>query len=508
MAARGQGQRQQVQSNAALQRMVDQLSARIDRAMVAKKPTIAQGAPAARGNRNRPVARRRTQAQLRRNAQLRSIPRALPSQQQQFSQGALRTNAFAPRGQGYYDAFAQHPDSTILASGVGPCTPIEGYAHTVIRGTAPVTGDYLNYQASDRSDGQVDFASLIGSLPTAGDNSVLVIMNPGSSDDIIGCVYRLKLGNASSGAVPPVVVGQELIRASQFSDLQHGDAPNHNSLFHVDAIDGVAMLAHDSTGRTESIPLRGSFRMRNITENFSVGGEVRVMRYNGGINLISDIDGGGNKGNMLGRNDLLAQIYDHFHGTHTANKEHESSTRELSDIRNFAGVVKGDSPMIVPTYLEICDMMRQDKRSMCMNGEQLRNTIQSNTYPADAVRSHTFQCDTSFEESVLVPKYSSFMMLIDNFQSGTSQHNNTYSLTSTVQRAARYRPGTILYGKSFTLPANAAVHARQTQRESDSTPVKLANMAMNAVGALAANPAIQKAGMRLATNGMRMMNML
>jgi len=530
MAQRGRGQPQTSAKGPTLLTM-----SKADRAALVQqlRAAIPMGNGRAQANGQRRAVnarRRRLAAELRANAALRSIPRSLPSQETQFTKGALRTNAFAPRGLGYYDAFAQHPDATVLASGVGPCTPIEAYAHHVMVGKQAITGSYIHsYAAQIRDDKKVESAGLIRNLPDDGDNSSLVIMNPGSSDDIIAAIYTLKRGivqSPSQGFDPnntaPVVVDVSYIRASQFSDLQKGDEPNYNSLFHQDAIDGVHPVVHESTGRTETIPLRGSVRIRNITESFQVGGEVRVMRYNGGINVVSDADGA-HKANMLGRNDILMALYDHFHsdGGHASLKQggltdatgahsatgHADSTK-LNSARTFATNF-GESYMDVGTYLEICNMMRQDKRSLCLSGDQLRKTVQSNTYPADAVRSHTFNDDTAFEEALLTPKYSSFIMLIDNFQSSSASQvvgstpfgrNNSYSLTFTVQRAARYRPGTILYAKSFTLPSNPANHAKETQKESDGSPLKFANLAISAVdaaGKFMQNPLVRKAGARL-----------
>ena len=131
--------------------------------------------------------------------------------------------------------------------------------------------------------------------------------------------------------------------------------------------DGDFNEIHDPSGRVESIPVRGSMQVRNVTENFSVGGEIRFLRYNGGLSLGHDIPASYN-------------------------------------VSEDMGVVE---------YLDICDMIRDTKRSTSMDGHEVKATTQCNTYPADHVRAMTFAEDRTFSEAVRVPSYCSVLMLVE-----------------------------------------------------------------------------------------------
>jgi hypothetical protein len=187
----------------------------------------------------------------------------------------------------------------------------------------------------------------------------------------------------------------------------------------------------EPSARVESIPLRGSVRLRNITEHFQVGGEVRVLRYNGGLSLKSDSE------------PLIAN---------------------------------GFVNMTPKEFLLICDMMRQTKRATTLGAEELRKTHQFNTYPADSIRSHTFLSDTSFEESVYTPKFCTLIVLFDDFKSGSGS-GNTYSVDVVVHRAARFAPGSLLHNKARVLPSHAPTHSKHQQDEASGPVAKLVSAA-------------------------------
>lgn len=357
------------------------------------------------GTRNGAALRRnnRNQRALARGAALRSLAKGpVQPKDVRFRGGATSSQHFAPRGQGYYDAFASMPDSAILSSAVGPCTPVEGYARFIVPGSVGVTN--LPYHP----DLQLQDTALVTT------NAKLVIFNVGSSGSQLAASFEVADYNGVAG------VRGEIIAAGAFAELGPPTEPPQE-------IPGIGPIHPDPTYGVESIPLRGSMRLRNITERFSVGGEVRVMRYNGGLNL----------------------------------------------------------SMGVSEFLDICDMMRDTKRATTFGADDLLTAHQMNTYPADSIRSHTFMSDTSFVDAVLHPKFCTLIVLIDDFKSGPGQVNNTYSFNFVAQRAARFKPGSLLHHKAKLMVTNPLVHHKMHQQESSNPIASIVKGGVSAVGGLA-----------------------
>lgn len=321
-------------------------------------------------------------------ANLRSIPKGPPQKKgAQFTRGALKTPQFAPRGHGYYDAFAQTPDSAVVSATTGPATVISGYSSDTVPGGPNVTGTYT-------------LGTGLTSPPYTG-NATLIMFNPGSSDDVIGKIHRLGVNAAGT-----LNVATTNIVASQFGEL--GPARGNDRLMmnvHVDGDPNTTDVR--PTRRVESIPLRGSLRIRNVTEALSVGGAVRALRYNGGIQMNADTPSSGQ--DNIG------------------------------------------APADPGMFLTVCSMVRDSPRTKIFDGHELRHSHQSNTYPADFVRSMAFECDTTFDEAVARPGYCNLIILIDDFTASNTLTNNSYEVTMMVQRAARFGMGTILGGMARSL---------------------------------------------------------
>lgn len=367
------------------------------------------------------MARLRTQlAQaLAINARLQSIPKVVLPKEERFQRGLGTNLRFAARGQGYYDAFVQRADSMVLASQIGPCTAIEGHARAVVPGRGPLdlTKKYIIAGDGPGNEGALTGAEL--SL-YAQDYTTLIVFNPGSSDHQVGAIYTL------NSAGQHIEVQSTPLTAVAFAEL----GPTITNL----TMDAESMKAenrheYDPIGRIESIPVRGSLRIRNITENYSVGGEVRFLRYNGGI--------------FLGSNSWNGAEWQRNH------------------------------TMGVTEYLGICDMIRDSARTRVLDGAELRATHQTNTHPADAIRSLEFKQDTSFMEATDIPKFNTVLVLIDNF-AAASGHNNTYSINCSVQRAARFRPGSILHNAARVPAANPDKHANHLKSEAATLLTKVA----------------------------------
>jgi hypothetical protein len=334
--------------------------------------------------------------QLLIGAALRSIPTGPPKTKQElFTSGALKSVQFAPRGHGYYDAYVQKPETATVSATTGPATTVGGYSTETIPGYATVTGTW----------------DAIGPTGTATPNThtgnaTLLEFNPGSSDFVVGRVHTLTSTDGVLG------VSTKNITVTQFANF--GPTSNNGSS-EVSNNDGDPN-SHDAnpTRRIESIPLRGSLRIRNVTEALSVGGVVRTLRYNGGIALNAD---------------GAAQL----------------------DAPNF--------PVAVESFLSVCDMIRDAPRTKVHSGHELREMHQSNTYPADFIRSMQFHEDRSYHECVRFPGYCTLLVLIDDFAASTNLHNNTYEVNVMVQRAARFQMGSLLHGMARDLRVKPASDA-------------------------------------------------
>jgi hypothetical protein len=346
------------------------------------------------------------QMMLMQGALMRSIPKAIMSKEVRYHRGAPSTShTFAPRGHGYYDAFVNQPDSLCLASQVGPCTPVEGFTRVNLLGTAGVTDATYTLWSGFQ----------VATTAKVTDNTSLLIFNPGASDMVVAQHVRLVADGANIASVKT-----DDISILAFADFGPVLTPSHWNAIddHDRAVTEVRQEPPlDPAGRIESIPVRGSMRIRNITENFGIGGEVRIMRYNGGLNL------------------------------------------------NPTDTVANPQSMSVKDYLDICDMLRDTKRALSMDGHELKQPQQSNSYPADHVRSMTFKQDNHFNEAVMYPSYCTIIVLVDNFKASQTQVNNSYSVAMTVQRAARFKPGTLLHSKSISPPADAGQHSTHAKLE-------------------------------------------
>lgn len=347
--------------------------------------------------------RRQVSQMMAVNSLLKSIPKAILPKEERFKQGASTNLRFAARGHGYYDAFVQQAQSMVLASQVGPCTAIEAHCRATIPGRTALD---LNkqYNIPGLGPGNDQNTAVMLNLP-AQDYSTLIVFNPGSSDSQVGTILTLDttgtymvVKSTPLHAAAFVELGPSITNLETDSDTVKHDPQTYN---------------YDPAGRIENIPVRGSLRIRNITENYSVGGEVRFLRYNGGLAL------GG-------------ETWD---GTKYIKTE----------------------AMGVTEFMGLCDMIRDSARTRVLDGAELRAAHQLNTYPADAIRSLEFKEDTSFYDSVRTPKFNTLLILIDNFVAGTGA-NNSYSINAVVQRAARFRPGSLLHNAARTPHSDSNKH--------------------------------------------------
>lgn len=355
-----------------------------------------------------------TMANLMVAARMRSIPKFRPDQQTLDTRGAMKSISFAPRGQGYYDAFVHQPEAAILSASVGPVTAIGGHAHLLIAGKPRVTA---SIRVPDPVSGTMSEQSSILT------NATLILLNPTSSGSTVGVVARF-----ADAAADPSKIGQitvENIDIPQFSDLGpvlpgHPHHPEHH--LH----DGKFDTNDPRVGRrVESIPLRLSVKFRNVTERFSMGGSVRVLRYNGSLQLNQD------------------------YGSISVPSPDDNPSAVGN--QNPDGTPRDGGAFALHALMQT---VRSAVRTKHFSGSELEHTHQSNSYPADFVRSLEFNDDVEFWQGVDCPAYSSVLILIDDFVSSGSMGgsnpgvNNSYEINVMCQRAARFEPGSLLHSKA------------------------------------------------------------
>jgi hypothetical protein len=284
---------------------------------------------------------------------------------------------------------------------------VKGHTSDTVAGLHNVTGEYQ----------QVVNGVIPSAKGTHTGNATLVVMNPGASDDVLAVQYNLYMDppEPTPGVTPILRVQKTELTCTHFADF--GPAPTvHSSLDALKRDSSSSYVADTATRNIASIPLRGSVRIRNITESIAVGGLFRVLRYNGGIHLNLDAPSQGL--------------------THEA--QDSSGNDDPTDPSTFH-------------FLELCNMIRDSSRTHTFSGHEMCSQHQSNSYPADFVRSMSFEGNKNIYSAIANPGYCTLLFLIDDYHSSTSQINNTYEFNIMVQRAARFSPGSILHGLSEPL---------------------------------------------------------
>ena len=307
------------------------------------------------------------------------------SRDAQFRSNPTNRLQVAPSGHGYYDAFVQSPDSAVTVMSVGYATALKGMAR-ITTPSLPAT-----HTAAD------------GTVTAGLDNGLLIILQNTGNDVTVGRMYH-KQFSSSAGQSATALIKTD-IDVEQFKDLP---------------------------GDVETIPVRMSFRIRNITEGLRVGGLVRILRYAGGL--------------------VEPQHNDH---------------------------------------LDVLEKMIRDSVHTCSySGHELQNVHQKNAYVCDQSRATTFYssshtvppapaADSNYFEAFLrYPGMTPLMILIEPFSTdGSTPINNTYEITCSVQRLARFMPGSLLHsmaGDVKTAPPGHVNAARDAEEARGSQLAKVA----------------------------------
>lgn len=344
-------------------------------------------------------------------ALVKGLGRLKLSSSDMFRGGALSNAQFAPRGHGYYDAFSNPPNAVVLASAVGPVTPMVGHARMPIHGSeGHIATGAVNAagQPSSYADNRLTSAGVSITLPMPATNSRMFVFNVGSSDDEVGFVMY------------PTVEGTMFVDKMRCSALAGFANPGQLNWISAD-MNGGDTGVHSSVAQdVETIPLRGSLRIVNTTEERFQGGMVRTLRYNGGL------------------------LFGH-------------------DVTNSTSVVVEPT---VDSYFKLRDLIRDSARSEHYSGKDFSKAKQFNLHPADFIRSHTFSSDKTLYEAILTPRFNTLLVLIDDFTASGTTHNNSYEVNVLVQRAGRFAPGTLHHNNAKEMPTDSAMLAKLTDLES------------------------------------------
>jgi hypothetical protein len=338
----------------------------------------------------------------------------------------LSNAQLAPRGHGYYDAFTMQASNIVMASSVGPVTAMSGHARLPIPGAAGYIGPApQNPDGSGAATyvpyGPAASGTTLGlTAPLPETNSRIFVFNCGSSDDEVGLLmYPNLAGNMTV----------EKMKVSAFTGLAN---PAANTYHDVDTIGSDKLHGSSLAQGVESIPLRGSLRIVNTTEERFQGGMVRTLRYNGGLLLGHD----GDPGPMLplfvasGPSDYV------------------------------------DTTPTVDSYLKLRDLIRDSARTHHYSGRELGSAMQFNLHPADFIRSHTFSKDKTLYEAILTPRFNTLLVLIDDFTASGTTANNSYEVNVQVQRAGRFSPGSLHHNNAKDTRADAQLLSKITELES------------------------------------------
>jgi len=180
----------------------------------------------------KPARRRTNMARLGAMPKAQNVPRGIMPDMSKgnWDQSPATSNVIAPRGFGYYDAFAHDPFSVATHMSIGPATPIVG---TTVCSSGLVTKKPVPMVASQLESGAI----LLIVFPAAGDTQAIAFECDGNVD-----------------ATP--------IKSTYYTSPQlSADRPDN------------------------AIPTRCSLRMRNWTQHVGVGGIVRTLRMTTGVAL-------------------------------------------------------------------------------------------------------------------------------------------------------------------------------------------------------------------------------
>jgi len=378
-----------------------------------------------------------------------SLPRKpgpLPiSADQQFRSNPTNRARVAPTGHGYYDAFLNAPTDACTLMSIGYATGLAGKA----RYTTPRLPSL--FQSGLAATGTVAHADLVDGYVVSSspawmaqegihaqsgiphvdsehmyNNACMLIFNNYGTTPQVGTAYMRVLGEydgslPSGGFADPnfdvLYPDSSLSSAPALTSSGFSAATQNNNKLMTLGLrtEPINVPQFEELGRhTDTLPVRLSMRIRNITENMRCGGLVHVLRYAGG-----------------------------FQGP--------SSVRDLCALEH---------------------MVRNSVHTRSYSGHELKEMHQKNSYVVDQMRAMQFfqasapvafgapgtttaqsggqpWSQDKFDNFLRSPAMTPIIVLIEPFTSdGNAPVNNTYEFTVAAQRLGRFMPGTTLHAMS------------------------------------------------------------
>lgn len=329
------------------------------------------------------------------------------------------SNAMAPRGLGYYDAFENHPSSAFTHMSIGPATPIDAITSVANINTAfgiPADPGSGNDQPLIANKIDPRYAQLL-------------VINPAASRT--QAVRFWVETDATTGGFEPTIEGT----AGNGSGSYNATAlpPGYNSNTATSDFSLQPELK-------EMIPTRCSVRIRNTSAGLSCGGTIRILRMTTGFSLIPGV---------------------------TTAKEYWA----LCDgIREHARTVRYDGKSFTEGGLQknctVCDQ----SRCLWFNDYSILRKYDQNQYPFLPYSANGYSV-YNWMLAHAEPAMTPIAILIEPFASQTTStigpywYGNTYDITVRSQFLAHYLQGTMLANMAMNPRADQNLMTRHRNRE-------------------------------------------
>lgn len=296
------------------------------------------------------------------------------------------SNMMAPRGHGYYDAFANHAATAMTNMSIGPATPISSKA-------------------------RVPSAALPNGIDTGKDpngntgNAMLLFIAPAAGSTQGALYYRSSPPGGGTGTDPISVTA---INASALP---------------LQVIPNTPEEYIPPGDLREVIPVRCSVRVRNFTAEINRGGIVHVLRMTSGLNMLPSNTS----------NDAFGEICDNIrdHG--------RTRTYDGSD---FTGTGLQKNTVVAD---QSRSLMFQNFNQATISSDTNWALDKAVQVPGGAAVEYPV---LPFEKCLYDPTYTPIAILFEpflNVQPGTGGPvGNTYGITIQTQFLAHYKQGTML----------------------------------------------------------------
>lgn len=326
------------------------------------------------------------------------------------------SNAVAPRGLGYYDAFANHPSSAMTHMSIGPATPIDAITAVSDINTAfGIPKDDSETQPLIPNKLDPRFAQLLVINPAPSATQAVRFWVP--IDETTGNFEVTIAGTNGNGGAS--------YNASALP-------PGYNT------DDGNPGAVHPDL--KEMIPTRCSVRIRNTSAGLSTGGTVRILRMTTGFSLIPGVS--------------LAKDF-----------------WALCDgIRQHARTVRYDGKSFTEGGLQknctVCDQ----SRALWFQDYAIRRNYDKTLFPY-LPYSQTPYTVYNWMLAHTEPAMTPIAILFEPFASQTTStagpywYGNTYDITVRSQFLAHYLQGTMLANMAVNPRADAPLMTQHRNRE-------------------------------------------